>query len=52
MLGVSGQAGIVNVVADCLPEGKLEHIEKLQKRGIVTAMVGDGINDSPALTQV
>ena len=47
---IAGQAGITNVVADVKPEGKLEHIDRLQKGGLVTAMVGDGINDSPALT--
>jgi Cu+-exporting ATPase len=47
---VAREAGIDRVVAGVLPEGKVEEIRRLQGEGKVVAMVGDGINDAPALS--
>ena len=46
---IARQAGISAVHADCLPEDKLNWISTYQKRGESIAMIGDGINDAPAL---
>ncbi len=46
---IAGRLHIQEVCSDCLPEDKLKEIDQYQKRNLAVCMIGDGINDAPAL---
>ena len=50
-MSIAQNVGIDEVIADILPDGKADVVAKLQNQGKIVAMIGDGINDAPALAR-
>jgi len=48
---IAAQVNIDNIMSEVLPDKKAEKVRELQDQGKIVAMIGDGINDAPALTQ-
>jgi len=48
---IAAEVGIDNIMSEVLPDKKSEKVRELQEQGKIVAMIGDGINDAPALTQ-
>jgi len=48
-LRVAAEIGCAEVVAECLPQNKVDYVSDLKKRGYRVAVIGDGVNDAPAL---